>query len=282
MSIQAVGWALEQELPAGPKLVLVAIANHANHADGYCWLNAETIAKEASCKPRSVYRFGAALIRNGFLRREKKRGSDGRQRSNDYWILFNREAAKWDWGGAAHDGSDVDQDDAETHSSDDGDPLDIVDDLSANLPSEPSLSPGQSDDDDSRKGDKTPSMSPGPTVVVVTHSITAEPSKTNPLKGIDPGKTPRGYKPPPPQPPQPMGATTVDGAGDFIFVFVGTRAYEAWQKVKTKEIGRPWKQQTMKNGRWGWHFRTLFPPEEKPPPSSLMTADDLDQFSKTG
>ena len=77
MSIQAVAWVLDrEELPARPKLVLVAIANHANHTDGYCWLKAETIAKEAACSPRAVFNFVGALIRNGYLRKAPARGAD--------------------------------------------------------------------------------------------------------------------------------------------------------------------------------------------------------------
>jgi hypothetical protein len=98
MSIQAVAWALEQDLPARPKLVLVSIANHANHVDGYCWLKAETIAKEAACTPRSIYNFVGALIRNGFIRKALRKGDDGKQRATDYWILFDREEKEW-----AHD-----------------------------------------------------------------------------------------------------------------------------------------------------------------------------------
>ena len=65
MSIQAVAWALDQDLPARPKLVLVSIANHASHTDGYCWLKAETIAQEAACTPRSVYTYIGGLVRTG-------------------------------------------------------------------------------------------------------------------------------------------------------------------------------------------------------------------------
>src|SRR3990167_3798215 len=98
VSAQAMGWALDQpDIPGRPKLVLVAIANHADHTDGYCWLKAETIAREASCTPRSVFRFIGALIRNGYLRRAPRRGPDGKQRANDYWILFHREETAWDW-----------------------------------------------------------------------------------------------------------------------------------------------------------------------------------------
>ena len=283
MSIQAVGWALDQELPAGPKLVLVAIANHANHADGYCWLHAETIAAEASCKPRSVYRFVAALMRNGFVRRERRRGADGKQRSNDYWILFNREPAKWDWGGAQDD-PEAENEAAETHSSDDDDPLDVVANYGTESEQKPSMSLGQSDSDDTRQDPEKPSMSSGPTVVGVTHSITAEPSKTNPEESRARGAPPRHYQPPPPDPPQPVGST--DGNGP-VFVYEGTRAYEAWAKLKARQnrINR-WHLVRTKivdgKPRSGWDFPTLFPPQAQPPPSELMTEEDAKELAKSG
>src|SRR5690349_3688223 len=112
MSIQAVAWALDQDLPARPKLVLVSIANHANHTDGYCWLKVETIAAEASCSERAVYNFIGDLIRNGFIRKAPRKGEDGKQRANDYWILINRPAAEWLKVGA-DDASDADEAEAQ-------------------------------------------------------------------------------------------------------------------------------------------------------------------------
>src|ERR1700678_1309302 len=107
MSIQAVAWALEQrdfflESAAGrrtsalaAKLVLLSLANHADHVSGHCWPSGDTIANEASVHPRSVYRLTAALARNGFIEIKKVKGADGKQRSNNYWILFDRPKAPW-------------------------------------------------------------------------------------------------------------------------------------------------------------------------------------------
>jgi Helix-turn-helix domain len=95
MSIQAVAWALEQDIPARPKLVLVALANHADHVDGYCWLRAETIANEGACQVRSVPRFVDALVHHGYVKKQQRRGDDGRQRANDYWLLFAENKIPW-------------------------------------------------------------------------------------------------------------------------------------------------------------------------------------------
>src|SRR4029077_8045701 len=108
MSIQAVAWALEQdftgETPKGrmvsahaAKLVLISLANHADHVSGHCWPSAETIAREASCTVRSVYRLISALRRNGFIEVRKARGENGRQRANNYWLLFDPEPAPWQY-----------------------------------------------------------------------------------------------------------------------------------------------------------------------------------------
>lgn len=284
MSIQAVGWALDQiDIPARPKLVLVSLANHADKTTGYCWLNAETIAQEAACKPRSVYRFMAALVSNGYVRREKKRGNDGKQRANNYWILFDRVDAPWVELGVhetpeSEDESEVAAD-AETHGSADGDPQDVD---GENPHRVTAATPGQSDHHDTRQPSEKPAVSPGPGDSGVTRIDSAEPSKTNPSNARGHARVPRGYRPPAPEPPPPMGATT---PGNRIFVFEGTRAYEAWAKIKAREsgLGR-WTLATTHDGRRGWWFPTLFPPEEKPPPggSSHAADEENEQFAKTG
>jgi hypothetical protein len=95
MSIQAVAWALEQALPPRAKLILISLANHADHVDGYCWLRAETIAREGACDVRSVPRFIKGLIEHGYVRRQARHGDDGRQRASDYWLLFNENKIPW-------------------------------------------------------------------------------------------------------------------------------------------------------------------------------------------
>lgn len=297
MSAQAMGWALDQpDIPGRPKLVLVAIANHADHTDGYCWLKAETIAREASCTPRSVFRFIGALIRNGYLRRAPRRGPDGKQRANDYWILFNREEAVWDWK-AGLEGQEIDDSDdenepledadadAETHGLEPANPQDVV----AVGPVEKHvLSHGPHDSPVPRPVENKPTLSHGPCDTGVSHKDTAEPSKTKPLEGGLGKSVPRRYAPPPPEPPQPVGSI-VGPKAELIFVYENTPAYEAWAKLKGIQNGiSHWHCATTKvvNGttRYGWYFPSLFPPSSHDPPSGspLMTAEDAEQFSKTG
>ena len=278
MSIQAVAWALEQDLPARPKLVLVAIANHADHRTGYCWLNAETIAAEASCAHRSVWRFVGSLIRNGYLRREKKRGADGKQRSNDYWITFGRVENPWDE--RAGLGDDAEIEDCEVADEIGGQP-DTAQDTAQDMappgdrespgPSA-SLSPGESDFEPVDK----PVESLGPSDSRVTHKSLDEPSKTNPKEEIENekkaevnfSKPPRSYKAPAVK-PEPQGAIAHPKA-EQIFVYEGSRAFVAWSAhMARKNNLREWNLTCWKTvdgkRRSGWYFPSLFPPATAPP-----------------
>jgi hypothetical protein len=95
VSAQSMGWALEQEIPSRAKLLLVAMANHADHTTGYCWPSITTLMRESSLSRRAVFGYLGALRRNGYLEIRKATGKDGRQRSNDYWILFDRAPGEW-------------------------------------------------------------------------------------------------------------------------------------------------------------------------------------------
>lgn len=284
MSIQAVAWALDQDLPARPKLVLVSIANHASHTDGYCWLKAETIAGEASCSPRAVYNFIGDLIRNGYIRKAPRRGDDGKQRANDYWILFNREPAQW-----VGDRAAVEPEDAGEAAEDE--PQDDVDRMhGVHAVSEPDQAP--SEPVEKHAG------AVGPYAPGCSHTD-AEPSKTKPnenptnsirMDGVRAG-VPRGYRPPP---PQPIAAKTEGDPPDPMrfFVYEGTPAFDAWAKRKARESGlAKWHRTTTKvvdgKQRVGWYFPTLFPTGADsnatgPPATPSLTEDDLDALGKTG
>ena len=256
MSIQAVAWALEQDLPARPKLVLVSIANHADHTNGYCWLKAETIAAEAACTPRSVYRFIGGLARNGYLRKSPRKGHDGKQRANDYWLLLDRPDADWDWGKEADDeevAAEADSDHAPAQAPDVDEPHDTashgdaVENAAADPVDKHAVSPGPSD---SR-----------------VRRLVDEPSKTKPKEGEASASfraTPRSYHPPPPETPSPMGAIAGPQAKQ-IFVFVGTDAWESWgryrEHVEKRGGGYPTTQANIDGKlRTGWYFPSLYPP----------------------
>lgn len=98
MSIQAVSWVLDDEnVPGIARLVLISLANHADAKTGHCWPSVATIAKEAKISPRSVHTYLGALRRNGYIMIESGRSNVGTQRSNNYWILFDREKTEWEF-----------------------------------------------------------------------------------------------------------------------------------------------------------------------------------------
>lgn len=275
MSIQAVAWALEQDLPRGPKLVLVSIANHANHVDGYCWLNATTIGKEASCTPRSVYNVVGALVRNGFIRKQLRRGDDGKQRANDYWILFDREEKPWVWG-ANPDADEAESEATESASTEDADTTSCE-------PGETTISPGENAEPgeatDTRQAADMHAVSPGPSEVGFTRKDSVEPSESNSQESSARAHVRsavlRSYRAPPPQP-----VAEVFDNGKQIFVFEGTPAYDAWANVMARRNGvRRWHCTTRKFiekdqvWRTGWYFPTLFPPNTGPPNDHLTEAD---------
>ena len=276
MSIQAVAWALDQDLPARPKLVLVAIANHANHKDGYCWLKAETIAAEAACTPRSVFRFVGGLIRNGYLRRQARRGDDGKQRATDYWILFDRAETEWDWGAGLEFARDKE---ANEQAVDDDD----IQDQGIDEP-DGKLSYGKSEEIDSKR----PVESYGPRDSCVTLKNTAEPSKTNLKSGTLSSSVPRRYKRPAPE-IEIVGSKRQGEQEKPFFLYDNTRLYNAWARYKARESGlATWHCVTsvMINGKLarGWYFPSMAPPgaSEHPPPSELMTDQDVQDFIKIG
>lgn len=79
MSIQAVSWALQQRVEdAAAKLVLISLANHANHRTGLCWPTVALIAEEASQSERTVQRKLPLLEEGGFIRIERRPNQSSR------------------------------------------------------------------------------------------------------------------------------------------------------------------------------------------------------------
>jgi hypothetical protein len=87
MSIQAVAWALEQDIrDPHQKLILISLANHADHTTGLCWPSHSTIAREASCDRRTVIRRLPMLEVAGYI--EIKRSTEGKRKLvNTYRLL---------------------------------------------------------------------------------------------------------------------------------------------------------------------------------------------------
>jgi hypothetical protein len=85
MSLRAVLWVLEQDLPPVPKLILLVIASHASVQDGSCFPKISTIAREASLCPRTVHRNLPRLEERGLVRIERKYQGKARL-PHKYWL----------------------------------------------------------------------------------------------------------------------------------------------------------------------------------------------------
>lgn len=84
VSIEAINWALNLNLPPSPKLVTIVLANYTNE-NGQCWPSFETIAKKTSLSRRSVISQIAYLEKNGILKKIKRHDSA----SNIYELNLN-------------------------------------------------------------------------------------------------------------------------------------------------------------------------------------------------
>jgi len=295
MSIQAVAWALEQDFtgrsPDGrmssahaAKLVLISLCNHADHVNGHCWPSAETIAREASCTTRSVYRLIAALKRNGYIDIQRAKGADGKQRSNNYWIRFDRQAAPWEYYSP--------------------DPRDEADAQDVEEPSD-TESPGESVDKPPENPPPHDTESPGPSDIRVTRHIMPEPSVLEP--SVQDSLHEQPPKPPDRPPPLPQALAQAErpkaafegskptafdpnkrseqvkalqAADDArkpksVFVIEDSRAWLAWKATRAR--GFPVTDHVVdgKNKR-GWWFPTLFPTPAEPQADMEALARELD------
>jgi hypothetical protein len=87
MSWRAISWARKRRAGSHTaKAVLMNLALHADH-EGYCWPSQETMAKEIECSVDSVQRALRKLERR-FLRRIKRKSSDGRRISDAYQLML--------------------------------------------------------------------------------------------------------------------------------------------------------------------------------------------------
>jgi hypothetical protein len=103
MSIQAVAWALEQEIKVAQKsaradkarevadpwakLILISLANHADHTTGLCWPPMKLIGKEASCRRETVLRKLPILESVGLIEIIRANKGD-RRRVHTYRLLI--------------------------------------------------------------------------------------------------------------------------------------------------------------------------------------------------
>ena len=91
MSVQAISWALKQQVgnPVA-KLVLIALANYAD-ADGYCWPSQALLAAECGISLRCVRENLTRLEMVGAIDRKERRRPDGTRRSDGVSLKIQRE-----------------------------------------------------------------------------------------------------------------------------------------------------------------------------------------------
>ena len=89
MSVKALTWAFEQPISATEKVVLLALADHANE-HGLCWPSVSTLMKRANVGERTVQRAIQSLEEGGFITRERRSRENGSDTSNLYRLMFER------------------------------------------------------------------------------------------------------------------------------------------------------------------------------------------------
>lgn len=83
MSVTAMSLVFKTDLPPGPKLVLLALANFADD-ENKCWPSIQTLHKYTSIAESTIYAHLATLESRGLISRDKRERTNGSQRSNLY------------------------------------------------------------------------------------------------------------------------------------------------------------------------------------------------------
>ncbi len=86
MSVEALNWAVGQKREPGPKVVLLALADWADHL-GVAWPGQDAIAEKASVTTRTVRRYLTELVAIGVVSKRARMRGDGRGRTSDEYHL---------------------------------------------------------------------------------------------------------------------------------------------------------------------------------------------------
>lgn len=85
MTIRAMNWAWEIDLPPAMKLVLLKLADRAND-DGECWPGMESVANACGVSERTLMRHIEKMESMGLLQKSKRKDDSGRQATNLYTL----------------------------------------------------------------------------------------------------------------------------------------------------------------------------------------------------
>jgi biotin operon repressor len=87
MSVNLMAWAFGQRVDPPAKLVLLALADHANGQTGLCIPGQKLLAEQCSMSVRTVQRHLQTLEARGLIRRETRMRGQGRGRTSDRYYL---------------------------------------------------------------------------------------------------------------------------------------------------------------------------------------------------
>lgn len=85
MSVKAMNWAWEQQLPPASKLILMALADAANE-EGRCWPRVRTVAVKCGVSSRTVQRVLREFETTGLVTVTRRFVPGRGQTSNSYWL----------------------------------------------------------------------------------------------------------------------------------------------------------------------------------------------------
>lgn len=89
MPFDSLNWAWSQNIPTGPKFVLVCLADHADEAQS-CYPSVARICRLTGLGESTVRRHLGWLEDHGYIRTSSRRRSDGTQTSNRFALLLDR------------------------------------------------------------------------------------------------------------------------------------------------------------------------------------------------
>lgn len=92
MTIRAMNWAWEVDLPPALKLVLLKLADRAND-DGECWPGQASVAKACGIGQRTLVRHLSTLEEMGLIKSERRYGEDGKRSTNMYVLALSANLA---------------------------------------------------------------------------------------------------------------------------------------------------------------------------------------------
>lgn len=254
MSIEAVAWALRQKIPPKPKIALIALADQADERSGrVCYGKTDLghISTKCSIPERSLTRYFAALIRNGYLIRESGKAEG---RASQYWLCLDRAQAEdyddWKWTGDA--------------------PSEEPEDLENSQDIEGSATMADPPDDAENGRPGRPHMDGPARVSCLTkeHPRAREarpPSFSRAAQDLERG----------------VPKETAAEESKRFFVIDGSRAWEAWCQYQ-RSCGKPGTLPTCAGqgkhvGKRGWWMPSLFPPPIGPPREP--SEQDLKEFT---